>query len=88
MTHLTPPTGTAHGQVRWWVYREHLRPTRFGEPAIAGIVWAVRPVIGMGARRHAIAGPNYFATRTAALDFAHTKARRTYGTPRNRKDHQ
>lgn len=85
---MRPLTAAAHGQLRWWVARDHLRPTPFGEPGIAGVVWAVRPVIGQGARRHAIAGATYFTDRLKALAFAHAQARRVYGTPRNRKDHQ
>lgn len=85
MTTTTAPVGTGHGQQRWYVAREHLRPTRFGEPAIAGVVWAVRPITGRGRTRRIIGGPSYFTSRTKALAFAHRQARLTYGTPRNRK---
>ncbi|WP_309129457.1 hypothetical protein [Microbacterium sp.] len=86
MTAPSTSTGNAPGQTRWWVARDYLRPTRFGEPALAGVVRAVRPVIGLGAARRHIGGPTYFTSRRKALAFAHAQARRTDGTHRPRKD--
>lgn len=83
----TAPVGTLHGRMRWWVAREYLRPTMFGEYPTGGTVWAVRPVHGTGANRYPVGGPTLFASRNKALAFAHAQARRTYGTPLNRKDH-
>jgi hypothetical protein len=83
---ITAPAGTGHGEQRWLVRLEYLRPTRFGEEATSAAVWVVRPTFGRGAARYIIGGPTLFATRRKALAYAHAQARRTYGTPRNRKD--
>lgn len=72
------PTVAESLTVRWWVAREHLRPTRFGERT-EGIVWAVSRVVGQGEERRKLpGGPTYFASRTKALTFAHREARRYY----------
>lgn len=81
---LTTAT-TERPQLRWMVRREHTRPTRFGEPARAGIAWATTPYIGRTPDGRLLGGfvPTYFATRTAALAYAQRQQRMIY-----RKGHQ
>lgn len=64
---------------RWWVAREHLRPTRFGEPPTAALLWAVRPALGRGKRRILNGPATYFPTQTQALNYAHRQAQLLYG---------
>lgn len=75
--------GTVRHQLRWMVRREHIQPTRFGERR-EGIAWAVIPYVGRTKDGRLVGGftPTYFATRTAALAFAHRQQRMTYGTRR------
>lgn len=74
---LKPTTKTP--QLRWMVRREHVRPTRFGDTR-AGIAWAVTPYVARTPDGHLIGGfiPTYFATRNAALAYAHRQQRMTY----------
>lgn len=70
---------TDQPQLRWMVRREHIRPSRFGERR-EGIAWAVTPYLARTRDGRLIGGftPTYFATRTAALAFAHRQQRMHY----------
>lgn len=83
MTTTTTYSGTVRHPLRWMVRLETIAPSRFGERR-SGIAWAVTPYIGRTRDGRLLGGfkPTYFATRSAALAFAHRQQRMTYGTRR------
>lgn len=75
----TPPPGTAHGTLRWYVHRRAMRLERFGETR-PQIKWVVQPIVhGTGSKGLPMGAPTICNDRAAALADAHHQATRTYG---------
>lgn len=79
----TPPKGTVHGTLRWYVHRV-ADPERFGERT--KIRWVVTPIIlGTGSKGIRIGTDTRCASRDDALRFAHSQSARTYGPRKARR---
>ena len=74
----TPPKGTSHGTLRWFVHRKYATNARLGERR-GQLVWGVTPIIlGRGSEGVAQGVFTRCANRDSALAYAHRQAERTY----------
>ena len=79
MNHQPAPKSTYIGALRWYVHRRYTASARFGETR-GPIEWVGSQIVGgTGSEGTPIGAPTRFASRAAALAYAHRQNARIYG---------